>query len=108
AGLRVGVLIAHPSVIEIFDAVRLPYNVSTLTQAVAAKIAAGAPVPQRVALIAREREKVQRGLSKLPGIEVFPSVTNFVLFRHVERKAPDLHAAILEHGVLIRDVSMWP
>ena len=108
AGLRVGILIAHPAVIELFDAARLPYNVSTLTQAVAAKVAASAPVAQRVALIAREREKVARGLAALPDIEAFPSVTNFVLFRHRERSAADLHAAILEHGVLVRDVSMWP
>ena len=108
AGLRVGVLIADPAVVEIFDAVRLPYNVSTLTQAVASKVAAVTPVPERVALMTREREKVLRGLASLPQIEVFPSVTNFVLFRHRERKAADLHAAILEHGVLIRDVSMWP
>jgi histidinol-phosphate aminotransferase len=108
AGLRVGVLIAHPRMIEIFDAVRLPYNLSTLTQAVAAKIAAAAPVPQRVALMTREREKVMRGLAKLRGIEAFPSVTNFILFRHRERTPAELHAAILEHGVLIRDVSMWP
>lgn len=108
AGLRIGVLIAHPRVIEIFDAVRLPYNVSTLAQAVAAKVAATVNVPERVAFITREREKVARGLSRLPGIEAFPSVTNFILFRHRERKAADLHAAILQHGVLIRDVSMWP
>lgn len=108
AGLRVGVLIAHPGVIEIFEAARLPYNVSTVTQAVAAKVAAVAPVPERVALITREREKVARGLARLPGIEAFPSVTNFILFRHRQRRAADLHAAILEHGVLVRDVSMWP
>ena len=108
AGLRIGVLIAHPRVIEIFDAVRLPYNVSTLAQAVAAKVAATVNVPERVAFITRERERVARGLSRLSGIEAFPSVTNFILFRHRERKAADLHAAILQHGVLIRDVSMWP
>ena len=108
AGLRIGVLIAHPRVVEIFDAVRLPYNVSTLAQAVAAKIAASVNVPERVAFMKLERERVERGLARLPGIETFPSVTNFILFRHRERKAADLHAAILEHGVLIRDVSMWP
>jgi histidinol-phosphate aminotransferase len=108
AGLRVGVLIADPRVIEIFDAVRLPYNVSALTQAVAAKIAERTPVEERVSFMARERDRVMGGLAAAPGIEAFPSVTNFILFRHRERKAAELHAAILEHGVLVRDVSMWP
>jgi histidinol-phosphate aminotransferase len=56
----------------------------------------------------REREKVLAGLRAQRDLEVFPSVTNFVLFRHRQRKAAELHAAILERGVLIRDVSMWP
>lgn len=109
AGLRLGVLIAHPKIVEVFDAVRLPYNVSTLTQTVAARIGADrAVVGERVVLITRERAKVEAGLRRHAALEVFPSVTNFVLFRHRERSAADLHAAILERGVLVRDVSMWP
>lgn len=109
AGLRVGVLIAHPKVVEIFDAVRLPYNVSTVTQTVAARIATDRGViAERVALVARERAKVEAGLRAHDALEVFPSVTNFVLFRHRSRTAADLHAAILQDGVLVRDVSMWP
>jgi histidinol-phosphate aminotransferase len=109
AGLRMGALIAHPQVLEIFDAVRLPYNVSTLTQAVAARIAADRGiVAERVALIARERGKVEAGLRRHRELEVFPSRTNFVLFRQPGRQAADLHAAILARGVLVRDVSMWP
>src|SRR5207247_3403779 len=50
AGLRVGILITHPAVAELFRAVQLPYNVSTLTHAVAAKIARDdASVARRVA-----------------------------------------------------------
>lgn len=109
AGLRVGVLIAHSKVVEMFDAVRLPYNVSTLTQAVAAKIAADRGIlAKRVELIAKERAKLEAGLRRYADLEVFPSVTNFVLFRSRSRKAGELHAGILEGGVLVRDVSMWP
>lgn len=109
AGLRVGALIAHPKVVEIFDAARLPYNVSTLTQAVAVKIAADRGiVAKRVELIARERGKLEAGLRRYADLEVFPSVTNFVLFRSASRTADELHAAILQKGVLVRDVSMWP
>ena len=39
AGLRLGVLIAHPRVAEIFRAVQLPYNVSPLTAVVGGRLA---------------------------------------------------------------------
>ncbi len=109
AGLRVGVLVLHPKVAEIFDAVRLPYNLSTTTQLLAERIAADLRVVgERVALVSRERDRVEQRLRRHQPLEVFPSVTNFVLFRHRERKAADLHAAILAEGVLVRDVSSWP
>ncbi len=41
-------------------------------------------------------------------IEVFPSVTNFILFRLRDGKPADIHAKLLEQGVLIRDISVWP
>lgn len=109
AGLRVGILITHPDVADIFRAVQLPYNVSALTHAVAVKIARDdAVIASRVALCATERERVSRALRAVPTIDVHPSVTNFILFRLKGDRPADVHACFLEHGVLIRDVSMWP
>ncbi len=109
AGLRVGVLIAHPDLAESFRAVQMPGSISALTQAVAAKIARNdAVVAQRVALCARERERVSRALREIDAIEVHPSTTNFILFRLKEGTPAEVHARFLEKGVLIRDVSMWP
>ncbi|MDQ2951909.1 MAG: aminotransferase class I/II-fold pyridoxal phosphate-dependent enzyme, partial [Chloroflexota bacterium] len=51
AGLRVGVLITHPDLVDIFRAVQLPFNVSKLTEAVAVKIARNdSVISSRVAL----------------------------------------------------------
>jgi histidinol-phosphate aminotransferase len=109
AGLRVGILITHPEMAEIFRAVQLPYNVSALTHAVAVKIARNdSVIATRVAQCARERARVSRALSEVDSIEVHPSVTNFVLFRLKEDTPAEVHARFLEKGVLIRDVSMWP
>ena len=109
AGLRVGILITHPEVAEIFRAVQLPYNVSALTHAVAAKIAKDdAVVPRRVALCASERARVSAALGQVAEIDVFPSVTNFILFRLKRATPAEVHARFLEQGVLIRDISMWP
>ena len=109
AGLRVGVLITHPDLVDIFRAVQLPFNVSKLTEAVAVKIARNdSVIPSRVALCATERARVSKALGEVETIDVHPSTTNFILFRLKEDKPADVHARFLQQGVLIRDVSMWP
>jgi histidinol-phosphate aminotransferase len=109
AGLRVGVLIVHPDLMGYFTAAALPYNVSTLTLAVAARVAKDeASVQHRLALAATERERVLAALRRVSAIEVFPSVTNFILFRLREGKPAEVHARFLEQSVLIRDISIWP
>ena len=109
AGLRVGVLIAHPEVVDLYRAVQLPYNVSALTLSVAAKIAKDdAAVARRVKQAATERERVYGALRASAAVEAYPSVTNFVLFRVKSGDVAGAHARFLERGVLIRDVSSWP
>lgn len=109
AGLRLGLLIVDPRIGDIFRAVQLPYNVSPLTTAVGAKIAKREDdVQGRIAACATERARVYEALRKAPGVEAFPSVTNFLLFRLVDREPAEVHARFLERGVLIRDISMWP
>lgn len=109
AGLRVGALIAHPKLVEVFRSVQLPAAVSALAQAVAVRIVEDEEgVAARVALAARERERIIGGLRAHRDLEVFPSVANFILFRHRSRPAAELQEAILERGLLVRDVSMWP
>jgi len=109
AGLRLGLLIAHPTVAAMYRAVQLPYNVSALTAAVAARVARDeAEVARRVRQCAVEREKVSAALARVPAVETFDSVTNFVLFRIRSGAVDDAHARFLREGVLVRDVSSWP
>ena len=109
AGLRLGLLIVDPRMGEIFRAVQLPYNVSPLATAVGAKLAKRADdVARRIAECATERARVYAALAAAPGVEVFPSVTNFILFRLADLAPADAHARLLERGVLVRDISSWP
>jgi histidinol-phosphate aminotransferase len=109
AGLRVGILVTHPDLVDTFRAIQLPFNLSQLTTAVAVKIAKDEKaVSERVAQCTRERERVSRALREIDSIEVHPSTTNFILFRLKEDQPADVHKRVLEKGVLIRDVSMWP
>ena len=43
----------------------------------------------------------------LPGIEVFPSGANFLLFR-ASGRGHDLWDAMVADGILVRDFSRWP
>ena len=109
AGLRLGLLIVDPRMGDIFRAVQLPYNVSPLATAVGAKLAKRTDdVARRIAECAAERARVHAALAAAPGVEVFPSVTNFILFRLSDLKPAEAHAKLLEQGVLVRDISSWP
>jgi histidinol-phosphate aminotransferase len=109
AGLRLGALVADRRIAAIYEAARLPYNVGAITQLVAVRILRDdAGLAQRVGCVVGERARVQRELQRLPELEAFPSAANFVLLRHRRMRATALHAALLERGVLVRDVSSWP
>jgi histidinol-phosphate aminotransferase len=109
AALRLGVLIVDPRIADVFRAVQLPYNVSPLTTVVGGRIAQrDDDVARRIAQCANERARVFAALRLATGVEAFPSVTNFILFRLADRTPAEVHAKFLEHSILLRDVSSWP
>jgi len=109
AGLRLGVMVAHPELAAVYRAVQLPYNVNAITLAVAARmIEDESALAGRIELARQERDKVYAALSRVAAIEAFPSVTNFILFRLKDGDTEGTHARFLKQDVLIRDISMWP
>ena len=105
AGGRVGYLAAAPAVVDALQLVRLPYHLSVLTQA-AARAAlrhAGATLAS-VALLRHERDRVVSELAAA-GYDVVPSDANFVLFGRFT-DAPRAWRALLDRGVLVRDVGI--
>jgi histidinol-phosphate aminotransferase len=106
AGVRLGYLVAHPSVIDAMFLVRLPYHLSALTQA-AAEVALHYKdqLLSNVETLKRNRVKVAAGLQEL-GLHVIPSEGNFLLFSGFDIPSKDLWNALLEEGVLIRDVGL--
>ena len=104
AGARVGYLVAHPSVIDAMLLVRLPYHLSSATQALAlVALSYSRELLANVALLSKERIRVGRELERL-GVATLPSGANFFLFRAVNPRA--LWQALLDHGILIRDVGL--
>jgi histidinol-phosphate aminotransferase len=106
AALRVGALVAPPELAAELDKVRLPYNVNAVSQAIACwALATPGWLETRLAHIAAAQRELDRGLRKLPGLEVFPSDANFVLVRTRTMPAKELWDALLARGVLVRNLS---
>ncbi len=105
AAARIGYGLADPAVVEELARVRLPYHLSSLTQAtgeVALRYADGAA--EVIDRIRGERDRLIDALGQVPAVEVFPSSANFVLFR-TPADAAALWQSLLDRGVLVRDVS---
>jgi histidinol-phosphate aminotransferase len=106
AGARVGYLVSDVAVKDAMMIVRLPYHLSALTQA-AAEVAIDhrAELLGGVATIIASRDSLVRALHDM-GLSTISSSANFVLFTGFKQEAPQLWAALLEKGVLIRDVGL--
>ncbi len=105
AGGRLGYLVAAPAVIEAMLLVRLPYHLSSVTQASArAALRHAEDTLGSVATLIAERNRVSEALTAL-GFRVIPSDANFVLFGQFA-DAPATWQRYLDDGVLIRDVGV--
>ncbi|GJF12556.1 histidinol-phosphate aminotransferase [Mycolicibacterium cyprinidarum] len=105
AGGRLGYLIAAPAVIDAMLLVRLPYHLSSVTQAAArAALRHADDTLGSVATLIAERNRVSEALTDM-GFRVIPSDANFVLFGEFA-DAPATWQRYLDDGVLIRDVGI--
>ena len=102
AGLRVGYLVADPAVVDAVQLVRLPYHLSSVTQALA--MVALEHADTLLAYVERLKDERRRVVGELTaiGYDVDESDASFVQFGPFD----DTHRAwqaVLDHGVLIRD-----
>lgn len=105
AGLRLGYLAADPAVVDAVRLVRLPYHLSTLTQVIARVALAHAP--ELLATVEAIKAQRDRIVAELPsyGLVSVASDANFVLFGGMPDAAA-LWRALLDRGVLVRDVGL--
>ncbi len=107
AGARVGYLAASPAVVDALRLVRLPYHLSALTQAAArVALAHAGELLGTVEAVKAERDRMVREIRDA-GLTVVPTEANFLLFGRFERPA-EIWQALLDRGVLVRDVSAGP
>ena len=102
AGLRVGYALAHPSVADVMNRVRQPFNVNSM-----ALVAARAALDD-MEFVARSYAENLQGLKRLEegslalGLEYIPSHANFLTIK--VGKAGDIYKRLLRRGVIVRPV----
>jgi histidinol-phosphate aminotransferase len=105
AGLRLGYLAADPAVVDALQLVRLPYHLGSLTQAAArTALAHTDALLATVEAVKAQRDRIVAALPAM-GLTSVPSDANFVLFGHFA-DAPAAWRALLDRGVLVRDVGL--
>lgn len=104
AALRTGYAAANPVIIKELNKVRLPYNVNSISQAIAAEgLKHKKDIRANIKKIVSERQRLFDELSMIDRVEPFASEANFILFR--VKSAADIYTRLLEQGVLIKNIS---
>lgn len=105
AGLRVGIAVGHPDLIEALERIKNSFNSYPLDRMAIAGAAAAFEDEDYFRATCQKvidsREAVVAGLQRL-GFEVLPSAANFVFARHPQKDAATLAAGLREQGVIVR------
>jgi histidinol-phosphate aminotransferase len=102
AGLRVGYALAHPSVADMLNRVRQPFNVNSLA------LAAATAALNDMEFVARSYAVNLQGLKQLDQgckaleLDFIPSCANFLTIR--VGKAAEIYKRLLRRGVIVRPV----
>ncbi len=97
-------MIADAEIIREVNKVRLPFNVNSLSQAVAIEALKDKKLLNSfIRTIISERERLYKEMLKIKGIKPFPTEANFILFK--TRDPEGIYNALLKRGVLVRNIS---
>lgn len=105
AGLRVGLAFAGAKIIELFNRVKPPYNVSEIAQkAILRAFENEDRVKENIRRIVEEREKLIENLREFSCItKIYPSDANFVLIKTVD--ADSIYKFLLGEKIVVRNRS---
>ncbi|MCG8403147.1 MAG: histidinol-phosphate transaminase [Firmicutes bacterium] len=105
AGLRVGYLFAHPGILHYLCKVKQPFNLNNFSQTAALVVLRNRGVfTRQVAQIGAEKDKLYKALREMPGVRVYPSDANYLLFA-VEAPANRVFEGLLAEKILVRNFS---
>ena len=106
AGIRLGYGIASPNLVKKLENVRVPWSINSLASC--ATLAAFNDtdfIDNTKRTITKEREQLAKSLNEIEGLHVYPSVTNFLLVKILNRKitSTKLKDLLAKERILIRD-----
>ncbi len=103
AALRLGFILADPEIIREVNKVRLPFNLNSFSQAVAAAaLKKKKEFRTSIKAIVTERQRLIEEMVKIEGVISFPSEANFILFKVGD---PDyVYTSLLKRGILVRNI----
>jgi histidinol-phosphate aminotransferase len=107
AGVRCGVALAHPKIIELLQKVRAPYPISTPALQAATDLLSSPRQSEsllQIAELVQLRKNLKENLENLTYVErVFDSHANFLLLK--VKNAARLVSTCAERGIILRDRS---
>jgi histidinol-phosphate aminotransferase len=108
AGARLGYLVGPTWLVHELMKVVLPYHLDVIKQA-AGRLALRyeGEMRMRVEEIVRERERLMAALQTMD-VQVWPSQSNFILFRPLHTDADVVWRRLLDRSVLVRNCASWP
>jgi histidinol-phosphate aminotransferase len=103
AGLRVGLAFANTEIIDLFNKVKPPYNVSEIAQeAVLQAFENRELVAKTVREIIAEREKLIKNLSELDFVtKIYPTDANFILVETIDPNG--IYQHLIEQKIVVRN-----
>jgi histidinol-phosphate aminotransferase len=106
AGLRLGLLAGPGDWLDEIEKTRLPYNISTLNQVTGTVALRHYDVfAGQAERLRSDREELFARLQDMPGLSVFPSQANFILFRSPPGRADAIDTGLKSRGVLIKNLN---
>lgn len=107
AGVRIGYLIAHPSVRNEIIKGKIPFDINVFSHSAAMAILKHEDlIKERIAFICKERDRVYQALTQMSQVTAYPSDANLILFEVNDPQA--VFNGLIEQGVLIRNVTSYP
>ncbi|MVO98962.1 threonine-phosphate decarboxylase [Paenibacillus sp. N10] len=109
-GIRLGFVVAHPDVIRQMGQLQVPWSVNFLAQLIGSAVLNDEVFAERTIAWLREENPWLRGKLASLGLTVTPSDINYVLCSLPQESAltaRDLQQKMGEHGILIRDASLF-
>ena len=105
AGLRLGMAFASEGIIDVYNKVKPPYNISQATQELVLKALEDVgQVNDMIRTLVSLREQLRQDLTGMPMVRtVYPSDANFLLVRTDDARG--IYDYLLEAGIVVRDRS---